>query len=200
MTRRTIGITMLTAGIVLATGAGFAMTARGRMGGPGAGGSRLLGRVVNDPELQKRLGLSEDQVAKLRTIRDEGQKQMIRLRADVQESKLDLRSALERDDATRADIEARAKAVTKAVSAMHDEALQTMLDARDVLSAEQRSALRTEIRSRVREMGKGRSDWRRGHGRGSEGGNDQEPSGGPDADTPGEASPDGVGDPDLVDD
>lgn len=98
--------------------------------GPGG----MVGFFLNQAE---ELGLSDEQVAKLRSIRTETQKALIRKQADLRVAQIELEELLQNPTAKRADLEAKAKEVQRLQSEVWLTAFRARLDAREVLTSEQ---------------------------------------------------------------
>src|SRR5437867_1925361 len=147
---------------IVATGlgaAGLALAMRGdHPGGVRAGGrdggraGRILQRLTEDGDLQARLELSRTQVQRLKEIRDQAMSDIASVRADVRAHRAEIRSLLQDATAARADIEKQASELADAAREMARKVTKTLLDARDILSVEQRERLRAEIRQRVGEL------------------------------------------------
>lgn len=148
-------VVVVTMGVALAAYSG----ARGH-GGRGGG---MIGRLIDDKDVQDRLGLKNDQVARLREIRNEARTSTRRLRAQAIKTRADLRAAMLDTKASRQDLERRATAVRDAVRDLSQEVTKRLLDARDVLSVDQREELRSIIRERIGSARQGVMRGRRHH-------------------------------------
>lgn len=117
--------------------------ARGRGRGPGMGhgvgrmgpglGLGLGPCVVESPEL----GLSDDQKAALKKLRDEGQAPAEQAQAEKRKLAKELRDLMMDPKATDRQIRAKAAEMRERAAAMHDARLDRLLQARQVLTAEQ---------------------------------------------------------------
>ena len=125
------------AGTLIAAGTTGSTVTVHRHRGEGA----FLGRMLHDPNLQEELALTEDQIARLRTLRDESRATIRDLRAASIRARADLRSTLLDTNASREELEKKAAAVRDSVSAVSKEATRRLLDARDVLTVDQRDKL-----------------------------------------------------------
>jgi protein CpxP len=117
----------------------------------GAGGDRagMMDRLVDDPSVQDRLKLTSEQIEQLRTIRDESRESVREMRAAVIRARADLRAMMLDTKASRQELEKSAAAVREARNAASQEVTKRLLDARDVLSVDQREELRSIIKERV---------------------------------------------------
>jgi len=102
-------------------------------------------------KLAKEIGLTEEQLKKIREIRRDAQKDMVDLNADLQKSIIDLKEIASDPKATRVQIEGAAKKVLEKGDALKLRRLRMFLDVRDVLTPEQREKL-MELISRPRMM------------------------------------------------
>ena len=127
------------------------------------GGAALMGRLVDDTSVQERLQLTPDQITRLRTIRDQARDSIRPLRATSIRARADLRATLLDTKASRQDIEKGAAAVREAASALSQEVTRRLLDARDVLSVDQREELLSLVRERAGTLRRGA--FRRRHPR-----------------------------------
>ncbi len=155
------------AGITLA-GMGPGGPGRGPRGGPGGGpdgmlgGGPLLGRLTHDPDLQKALALSADQIDRLTKIATAARVALVKQRAEVEAQRIELHSLVADSAATRASIEQQSARVGKAMDQLHAMMTTALLDARDVLSADQRERLKSELQQRAGQLRQERRQMRQG--------------------------------------
>jgi Spy/CpxP family protein refolding chaperone len=109
-----------------------------RRGGHGMG----LAFLANDPEMRKRLGISDEQAAKIRQQTLDFRKAEIRSRADLQVKRLELHSLLAGDAPDRAAIDRTLQEVGTAQMALAKTAIDFHLAMRSALTPEQREKLR----------------------------------------------------------
>lgn len=141
-TRNTLAVLSLAA--IAATGAAY--SAHGLQGGHrGPRPMRMLKHLAEDPAVQGRLGLDAGQVARLREIRTDALTGITQLRADVSARRIEMRSLLLDERTPRSALEAKAAEIARARAAVAHDALEALLDARDVLSPDQRIKLRDAI-------------------------------------------------------
>ncbi len=94
------------------------------------------------------LKLTDDQVTKLKNLRDGFLREMIRARADIKIMRLDLRTALDAEKVDMADVEKRLRAVTKKRTDVRLERLRTIQSGKALLTADQSKQLRELIKTR----------------------------------------------------
>jgi Spy/CpxP family protein refolding chaperone len=123
----------------------------------------------------KAIGLTDEQMNRLRGMRVAHQREMIRLRADAQIARLDLEEALRQPNAKFADVKAKVAAISALHGQMMEKKVAFRLDARQVLTPEQQQKLRELMMGRA--MGAwgpgagamGRGGWGGGWGQGQKG-------------------------------
>lgn len=122
-------------------------------GGPGRRGG-LVQWMGRDAHWIDAIKLSETQKQKLRMIRERQRREAIRARADLQIATLDLRDLVRSDRPDRSAIDAQVDRIAKQRAELHKGEIAAMLEAREVLTPEQRQQLRAEReRMRMRERG-----------------------------------------------
>ncbi len=114
---------------------------------PGRGHDRGLEFLAASPELRQRLGISEEQAAKIRQQNLDFRKAEIRLRADLQVKRLELRSLLEAETPDRAAIDRAVQEAGAARMAVEKNAIDHHLAMRAALTPEQRQTLQQMRRS-----------------------------------------------------
>ena len=118
---------------------------RGGMSAGGGMGARLLGpegRLLwGAGPLADQLKLTGTQREKLRDIGSELARKVIRTRADLAVARLDLADALHKDSPSRQEAEERIDAVVKLETSLMKDAVTARLDAREVLTTDQRKQL-----------------------------------------------------------
>ncbi len=148
-------------------GGGRGMGMRGR-GGRGMGGREFgLGRILSDPAIREQVGVSADQVAKIRQQDSDFRKTAIRSRADLQIKQIDLRELMSADKPDRAAIDAKLTEISTARLAFQKSAVTYRLNSRDALTPEQRQKLQQVLRDRRQNA---RGPGGRGPGAGARGG------------------------------
>ena len=109
--------------------------------GPRMGRQIPLGLIARNPALRERLGLTAEQVNKIRTQSSAFTAQTIRGRADLQVKRLELADLLAADNPDRAAIDKKLREVNDARFADERAGIEHRLAMRDVLTAEQRTKL-----------------------------------------------------------
>ncbi|MGB7436665.1 MAG: periplasmic heavy metal sensor, partial [Candidatus Acidiferrum sp.] len=107
-----------------------------------------LGRLLSDPEIQQKVGITADQVAKIRQQESAFRKNEIRQRADLEVQQIDLRDLLSAQTPDRAAIDAKLQQVGAARLAMEKARIDFRLNMKDALTADQRAKLRQALRDR----------------------------------------------------
>jgi Spy/CpxP family protein refolding chaperone len=107
-------------------------------------GERLLG-ALNRPEVQKALGLTEEQRKKIEDIAFNAEKSAIPQRAALQVQRLELRRLMRADNPDRPAIEKKIQEIAQAQTALSRTRINTMLDVRGVLTKEQRDKIRDRL-------------------------------------------------------
>jgi Spy/CpxP family protein refolding chaperone len=154
---------------------GFERTGR-RRGGFG------LSRALSDPEIQQKVGVSAEQLAKIRQQESSFRKTSIEQRADLEVKRIDLQDLLSADKPDRTAIEKALERVSASRLAMEKSRIDFRLNMKDALTPEQREKLRQAMRER--------RQARRGEGRSGPGG----PGGrGPRSSPPASPAPGGDG-------
>jgi hypothetical protein len=148
---------------------GFGRDGRSDMRGRGMEGREFgLGRLLSDPDVRQRLGVSAEQANKIRQQESDFRKTEIRGRADVEVKRLDLRDLLAADKPDRAAIDAKLQEISTARLDLEKSAVDERLNMREALTPAQREKLRQMMQER-RQMrgGKGpqgaRPNGQRGH-------------------------------------
>jgi Spy/CpxP family protein refolding chaperone len=115
-------------------GDAFYFRGRTHMGGPMHG---MMGQWWKNPELAQKVGLSDDQTAKLDKISYESKLQMIDLRATLEKEQLMLGQQLQADQPNKDEVLGQVDKVSQARAAVARARVQTMLSTRSVLTADQ---------------------------------------------------------------
>ena len=99
-------------------------------------------RLVNDPAMREKLGITSEQAAKIRQETLEFQKMQIRHRADLAVKRLELRDLLTAANPDRAAIDRKLDEISAAQLAQRKAAVGYRLDMRGALTSEQIQKLR----------------------------------------------------------
>ncbi len=105
----------------------------GRMAGPG--GMRMMHRQM----MAEHLGLSDAQREKMRDIHERAQRGHIQARADIQIAKMDLHKLLCEDHVDRGAVDSQIDKIARLRTEQAHARMAAMLDAREVLTPDQRS-------------------------------------------------------------
>jgi Spy/CpxP family protein refolding chaperone len=118
---------------------------RGRgmgMGMYGRGGRDfMLGRIIHDPAVRERLGITAEQTTKIEQESSAFRKTQIRNRADVEIKRVELRDLFSADQPDRAAIDKKLEEISAARLAQQKAAVGFYLTIRNVLTPEQRQKL-----------------------------------------------------------
>jgi Spy/CpxP family protein refolding chaperone len=125
---------------------------RGRMGmrgGRGMGPREMgLGRLLSDPNVRQQLGVTTEQVAKIRQQESDFRKTEIRNRADLEIKRMDLNDLLSADKPDRSAIDSKLQEISAAQLAMEKASIDNRLDMRDALTPAQRQKLQQMMMQR----------------------------------------------------
>jgi len=135
--------------------------------GRGRGEFRLT-RLLNDPAIREKLGITAEQVGAIRKQVSDFRKAEIRERADLAVKRVDLRDLLEADKPDRAAIDAKLQEISTARLVLDKSAVHFHLAMKEAITPEQRKKLHELMSERWRhEGGPGRGgprgDARMGH-------------------------------------
>jgi Spy/CpxP family protein refolding chaperone len=131
-------------------GPGMMMGCGGYCGGMMSGGEHpgmFLG-------MEKELGLSDEQVSKLKDMRMKREKQAIQDRAELDIMELELRDLMSEDEIDLKAVDGKIDKISALKGKIRKDGIHAMVDAKKVLTAEQRKKLR-EMKGRGMGMGTG---------------------------------------------
>jgi Spy/CpxP family protein refolding chaperone len=140
--------------------------------------------LLNDPEIRQKVGISSEQVAKIRQQELTFRKSEIRQRADLEVKRIDLRELLEADKSDRVAIDRQLQEISTSQLAMAKLRVDFRLNMKDALTPEQREKLKQALRDRS--QGRGGPGRRGPGGRGPRTGG---PATGTEQDGPAQAKP-----------
>ena len=123
----------------------------GRMGMRGPGrehGEFGLSRILNDPDICEKVGVTTEQVAKIRQQESDFRKAEIRNRADLKVKRIDLNDLLAADKPDRTAIDSKLQEISTAQLALEKSRIDNRLNMRDALTPAQRQKLRDLINER----------------------------------------------------
>jgi Spy/CpxP family protein refolding chaperone len=142
-----LGLTALLAAL-LVTAAGLAQERppappqAGWSGGDGPGPGRHGGMRNRAARAFRNLDLTKEQRDKIAEIRDKQERNAIRMRADLETARLDMRRLIRADKPDRAAINRQVERMASLRSDLEKARIGMMLDVRDVLTPEQREKMR----------------------------------------------------------
>jgi len=152
-----------------------------RMGGRGFGerrGEFGLARLLNDPAIREKVGITTEQAATIRLQETEFRKAEIRDRADLEVKRIDLENLLSAEKPDRAAIDSKLQEISAARLTLEKSSVHFRLAMREAITPAQREKLHQLMSERRRhEGGPGRPGGPRGEGRGGQ----QGPAPAPDA-------------------
>ena len=119
---------------------------RGRGGMEGR--EMMLGRLLSNPEVRDKIGVTAEQATKIRQQEADFRKTEIKGRADLETKQIDLRELMAADKPDRAAIDAKLTEISTSRLALEKSSVAFRLNSRDALTADQRTKLRDLMRSR----------------------------------------------------
>jgi Spy/CpxP family protein refolding chaperone len=139
-----------------------------RMGRRGFGrerGAFGLARLLNDPAIREKLGITAEQIGAIRKQESDFRKAEIRDRADLEVKRVDLRDLLAADKPDRAAIDSKLQEISTARLALDKSAIHFRLAMREAITPAQREKLHQLMSERWQhEGGPGRPGGPRGEG------------------------------------
>ncbi len=114
---------------------------KGVMGGHGhhQSASRFIDHII---KFKDGMAITDDQVARLRTIKTDFEKAKIRMKADIQLTSVDLHDLLRDDKGSLNEVEAKLKTLYGKKAEMYLASVKASRDAKAVLTDEQRSRMK----------------------------------------------------------
>jgi Spy/CpxP family protein refolding chaperone len=161
---------------------GFA-GARGNFGGRGMGrgpgmggrGPMPLARIVNNPDLREKLGITPEQAAKIRQQETDFRKAGVMNRAKLEVAHMELDQLMSADKPDRAAIDRKLSEISAAQLVSEQTRVHHQLDMNTALTPDQQAKLKELMQSR--RPGMGGPSGPQGPGRGGRGGRGQNPQG-----------------------
>jgi Spy/CpxP family protein refolding chaperone len=124
-----------------------------------------LARLLNNPEIREKVGITAEQAAKIRQDETEFRKAEIRNRADLEVKRIDLENLLSAEKPDRAAIDAKLQEISAARLTLEKSAVHFRLNMREAITPAQREKLHQLMSKRWRhEGGPGRPGGPRGQG------------------------------------
>ncbi|MCF7838994.1 MAG: hypothetical protein K9N49_10240 [Candidatus Marinimicrobia bacterium] len=111
-------------------------------GGPGPHTPPWLERLLDNPELAEKLGITPEEIKEWRKQKLQHEKRTVKLEAAVEEARLDLRELMRDRDAAEADLMQAVEAVSKAELALRKHRVRGMLQARAAIGEERAQKMR----------------------------------------------------------
>ncbi len=129
-------------------------------GGPGYMGrmARVMGlemavnALVQDENVQKEIGLSESQLSRIRDIKFNTDKEVVKLRSDMELKEIDLRQELSKDNPDMTKVERLIKAKHAIMADIELAKVKEYMDVKRILSEKQIEKLKEIMRERARKM------------------------------------------------
>jgi Spy/CpxP family protein refolding chaperone len=145
----------------------------GRMGrGPGMmgrGGPMGLNRIVNNPDMREKLGISAEQAAKIRQQETDFQKASVMNRAKSQVAHIELNQLMSTDKPDRVAIDKKLSEISSAQLVSEQTRVHHELDMKTALTPDQQAKLKTLMQSRGQGMRGPNGGRQGGPGRGGRG-------------------------------
>lgn len=150
---------------------------RGMMGrGPGMmgrGGPMGLNRIINNPDLREKIGVTPEQAAKIRQQETDFQKASVMNRAKLQVAHMELNQLMSADKPDRAAIDKKLADISVAQLGQEQTRVHHQLDMKTALTPDQQAKLKTLMQQR--RPGMGGPGGPQGPGRGGRGGRGPQP-------------------------
>ena len=131
-------------------------------------GEFRLARLLNDPAVREKLGITAEQVGAIRKQESDFRKAEIRERADLEVKRVDLRDLLEAEKPDRAAIDSKLQEISTARLTLEKSAIHYHLAMRGAITPEQREKLHQLMSERWRRVGGPAHPGQRGEGRKSQ--------------------------------
>jgi Spy/CpxP family protein refolding chaperone len=133
---------------------GFGGRGMGRgPGGMGRGGPMGLSRIVNNPDMREKLGITTEQAAKIRGQETDFQKASVMNRAKSQVARMELNQLMSADKPDRAAIDKKLSDISAAQLVSEQTRVHHQLDMKTALTPDQQAKLKTLMQSRRPGMG-----------------------------------------------
>ena len=157
-----------------------AMMGGGMGRGPGMmgrGGPMGLNRIVNNPDMREKLGITTEQATKIRQQNADFEKAGVMNRAKLQVSHMELNQLMSADKPDRAAIDKKLSEISAAQLVSEQTRVHHELDMKTALTPDQQAKLKTLMQQRRPGMGGPNGGPQGGPGRGGRGGRGQNPQG-----------------------
>jgi Spy/CpxP family protein refolding chaperone len=143
----------------------------------GGGGPAGLNRIVNNPDMREKLGITTEQAAKIRQQNADFEKAGVMNRAKLQVSHMELQQLMSADKPDRAAIDKKLSEISAAQLVSEQTRVHHQLDMKTALTPDQQAKLKTLMQQRRPGMGGPNGGQQGGPGRGGRGGRGQNPQG-----------------------
>jgi Spy/CpxP family protein refolding chaperone len=107
-----------------------------------------MSRILSNPEIQQKVGVTPEQVEKIRGQETAFRKTSIQQRADLQVKRLDLQELLAAEKPDRTAIDRQLQAISTSRLAMDKSRIDFRLNMKDTLTTEQREKLKQAMKDR----------------------------------------------------
>jgi Spy/CpxP family protein refolding chaperone len=135
----------------------------------GRGGPMGLSRIVNNPDMREKLGITADQAAKIRQQETDFQKASVMNRAKSQVAHMELNQLMSADKPDRAAIDKKLSDISAAQLVSEQTRVHHQLDMKTALTPDQQAKLKTLMQQRRPGMGGPNGGPNGGPGRGGRG-------------------------------
>jgi Spy/CpxP family protein refolding chaperone len=112
-----------------------------------------LARLLNDPAIREKLGITAEQVGAIRKQESDFRKAEIRNRADLEVKRVDLKDLLDAEKPDRAAIDSKLQEISTARLALEKSAIHYRLTMREAITPKQREKLHQLMSERFRHDG-----------------------------------------------
>jgi Spy/CpxP family protein refolding chaperone len=133
------------------------------------GWKHLSPKMLLNPQVRQKLGLTDDQVKKIQDLTYNNEKQVIELETKLKLAELDMRRLMQEKRPDRGKVLSQVDAIAQAKTAVAKQKVTGMLDVRDILTDQQVDQIHKFIQERATEW-KGERMRERFHERGGFGG------------------------------
>ncbi len=111
-----------------------------------------INALVQNEEIQKEIGLSKEQLAKIRDIKFSTDKKVVKLRNDMELKEIDLKAELSKEKPDMTKIERLIRAKHSIMADIELAKVKEYLQIKDILSEEQLEKLRAIMKKRRKKM------------------------------------------------
>ena len=165
----------------LFSGAMITCAQQPRPGNPGSGGHEgpemggVLGRILEQPGLAKKIGITEEEATRIKDSMYETGKKNIQLRADRQLAELELRKLLDMDAPDLATIDKALEEAGRLQTELRKQKVHQRVAVREILGPEKAAKLKKAMQRQLRQQAKQRRGRSGDPGQGDESRKDSRP-------------------------